>query len=97
MIRRCYTLVITVSAPEKSADAMLIAEGAVLTASCSSCHLSREDAMADISGWSTADLSKALTAYKTDVNGSTVMHRLARGYSDVEIDIIANYIGEPHE
>lgn len=54
-------------------------------------------ALADISDYDEARLAGVLRAYKNDIDGITVMHRLARGYSDDEIRIIAAQLGAPEE
>ena len=70
-----------------------VSEGALLVAACSSCHLSQDGTggMASLKGWTAADMRAALLRYKTEPDGITVMHRLARGYSDAEIELISEY------
>ena len=70
-----------------------VSEGALLVAACSSCHLSQDGTggMAGLTGWTAADMRASLLRYKTEPGGTTVMHRLARGYSDSEIDLISEY------
>lgn len=53
--------------------------------------------MTDISGWTPQALKLSLLDYKTDETGSTVMHRLARGYSEDDIALISEYLGAPRE
>jgi cytochrome c553 len=68
---------------------------AALAAACSGCHAPAEtDAIPSLEGWSAEALAASLTALKAYAGGSTVMHRLARGYSDEEIATIAGYLGE---
>ena len=70
------------------------AEGQALSSACSGCHAIGGSAIADLSSWSKDAISTRMTAYKNDTKGTTVMHRLARGYSTAEIEDIAAYIAE---
>jgi sulfide dehydrogenase cytochrome subunit len=53
--------------------------------------------MPSLSGWTSDDLRASLRDYKTSESGATVMHRLMRGYSDEDIDLIADYIGQDYD
>ena len=64
-----------------------------LAASCSGCHAVSGGAIIDLSDYTAAKLKTALQTYRTDLEGTTVMHRLARGYSEEEIAAIASYLG----
>lgn len=66
---------------------------AALAASCSGCHAGSGEAILDISAYSQSQLSEALLNYRNAGDGTTVMHRLARGYSEAEIAQIAAYLG----
>lgn len=75
---------------------LLAAETATISAlavSCSGCHAASGGAIVDISAYSQSQLSEALLNYRNAGEGSTVMHRLARGYSEAEIAQIAAYLG----
>lgn len=72
---------------------VLAAETVALAASCSGCHAGSGEAILDISAYSQSQLSEALLNYRNAGDGTTVMHRLARGYSEAEIAQIAAYIG----
>ncbi|WP_340692905.1 hypothetical protein [Hyphomonas sp.] len=37
-------------------------------------------------------LSARLAFYKTDADGTTVMHRIARGYSQTQLEAISQYL-----
>jgi cytochrome subunit of sulfide dehydrogenase len=70
--------------------------GEVLALSCSSCHGTDGRSVGiipSINGRSTAYLESALKAFKSGSRYSTVMSRHARGYSDDEIRLIAEYYG----
>ncbi len=65
---------------------------ATLAASCSSCHGPAGSAIPDFGSLGAVALSDRLTSYKYDTTGTTVMHRLARGYSDEQIVMISTYL-----
>ena len=61
-------------------------------ASCSGCHaVSRnvDTAVPGIAGRKSADLSAAMRDFKSGARPATVMGRIARGFSDTEIEAIA--------
>jgi cytochrome c553 len=65
----------------------------VLVMACTGCHSDQSGAIASLNTYDADQLRAALLQYKTDVSGTTVMHRLARGYSDAEIDLISAHLG----
>ncbi len=71
----------------------LPSQGALLAATCSGCHSDQAGAIASLDGYSEPMLIETMLRYKSDVDGTTVMHRLARGYSDEAITAIAAYLG----
>lgn len=73
---------------ERSTDA-----AARLTAACSGCHSAQSGAIASLVGYSEAQMLDRLRTYRDEPDGTTVMHRLARGYSDEEIALISAYLG----
>jgi len=66
----------------------------VLVMACTGCHSDQSGAIASLNAYDSDQLRDALLQYKTDANGTTVMHRLARGYSDAEIDLISAQLGQ---
>lgn len=67
---------------------------AALALACFSCHDSTGrygDAIPALDA-SRAQLRNALLAYKHDLNGTAVMNRISRGFSDDELDRIAAYV-----
>jgi len=68
-------------------------QAALLSASCSGCHMEGGGAIASLAGYDAASLEMRLLSYKTG-DGETVMHRLARSYSDDQIREIAAYLGQ---
>ena len=69
-----------------------ISRAASLAATCSGCHGEAGAAIVALSGYTTDEIVVALMAYKSDTSGSTVMHRLMRGYSDEDITSISHYL-----
>jgi len=63
--------------------------------SCSGCHADEaRPGIPALSGLSSGDLYDSLSSYKRSTDGSTVMHRIARGYSDEELQRLAEHFGE---
>jgi len=63
-----------------------------LSAACSGCHDGPGAALASLEGRSAEDLSGSLATYRAETDGTSVMHRLARGYSHEEIELISAYL-----
>lgn len=71
-----------------------ITQGSMLSNSCAACHGTdgaSPGAIPSIKGKSAKFISEALTAYRDGTLPSTVMGRHAKGYSDEEIRLIAEY------
>jgi len=66
---------------------------------CAGCHSETSTAVVSLDGYGAEALRDSLLRYKAETDGTTVMHRLARGYSDADIELLANYFdqdrGEP--
>lgn len=71
-------------------------ELSAIVASCSGCHADTSKAIPSIDALSIKDLANRLKAYQTE-DGSTVMHRIGRGYTDEEIEQIAQILGSAGE
>ena len=90
---------ISVSRPlqrEHDKRAALNPRGEVLSLSCSSCHGTDGKSVGIIPsfyGRSSEYIELALKAFKSGERPSTVMSRHAKGYSDDEIRLIADYFG----
>ena len=67
---------------------------ALLAASCSGCHAEQvsEDGSTSLYGRNAADIRTELLAFKSGEREGTVMNRIARGYSELEIELLSNYI-----
>ena len=70
---------------------------ALLSLSCSGCHSDQPGAIIPLASHTPATLRDALMQYKSDPDGTTVMHRLARGYTDEEIQLISKRLGNAGE
>jgi cytochrome c553 len=66
---------------------------AVISLACSGCHSDQSGAIASLKNYPSSLMRDRLFNYKTDLDGTTVMHRLARGYSDTDIELISAYLG----
>ena len=65
-----------------------------LAATCANCHGTdgrAEPGMISLAGSNKDDLVKKMQDYKTGRVQATVMHQLAKGYSDAQIVAIAGY------
>lgn len=79
------------AAPDTQLNAL--SHGALLASTCSGCHSEQAGAIASLGGYSERMLIEAMQKYKTETDGTTVMHRLARGYSDDDIAAIGASLG----
>ena len=71
-----------------------VSEGAMLSNSCSACHGTdgkSPGAIPGIYGKSAQFISQSLKDFRSGSRSSTVMGRHAKGYSDNEIKLIADY------
>jgi cytochrome c553 len=71
-------------------------QAALLTASCSGCHGpgGSPGGIAPLDGLSAAELEAKLLVYRNDSKGGSAMHRMARGYTEQQIAIIAGALGD---
>jgi len=68
-----------------------------LALSCAACHGTdgkSPGAIPTIAGRSAKDIKDALVGFKAGTRPSTVMTRLAKGYTDPEIDALAAYFSK---
>ena len=83
---------LVIAAPRPSAAEEL--KGEALADACTSCHgiggRSR-GAIPSINGLSKAAFIQALRAYRAQTKSATIMNRIARAYSDADIDALADY------
>ena len=79
--------------PEKKLQA------ASLAATCANCHGTngvgvQGSAVTGLANLSVDYIKTNMIWFKTGQRPATVMHQLAKGYTDEQIDIIANYLGK---
>ena len=87
-------LSLTLLIPSSTVYAANISQGAMLSNSCSACHGTdgkSPGAIPSIYGKSARFINKALTEFRSGHRASTVMGKHAKGYSDKEIKLIADY------
>ena len=71
-------------------------QAASLAASCTGCHGTQGRAVAGsavpgLAGQPAATLTEQLKAFKSGARTATVMHQIAKGYNDAQIDQLAAY------
>ena len=66
-----------------------------LAATCANCHgpqgRSTTSAVASLAGRPKGEIISAMQAFKSGAKPATVMHQLAKGYNDTQIEQIAAY------
>lgn len=67
-----------------------------LAATCASCHGTdgravEGSAVPGLAGMNAAYFSEQMKAFKSGARAATVMHQLAKGYNDAQIDALAGY------
>ncbi len=65
-----------------------------MAAACSNCHGTQgvaQDGMETLAGQKQEDLTKKMMDFKTGKKPATVMHQLAKGFSDEQIQQLAAY------
>ena len=70
------------------------ASGASIGYTCMGCHGDMgvsQGAIPSLAGRSASETTKALNAFKDGSRPSTIMNRIAKGYSADEIEAVANY------
>jgi sulfide dehydrogenase cytochrome subunit len=73
-------------------------QGASLAASCAGCHGTEGRAIAGssvpgLAGQPAPYIVDQMKAFKSGVRTATVMHQIAKGYSDAQIEQMAAYFG----
>ncbi len=82
-------------APAAAQDAKALQQKA-LAATCANCHGTQGQAVPNaavpgLAGLPAAYVVEQMKAFKAGTRPATVMHQLARGYSDAQIEAIAAY------
>ncbi|HRK57157.1 MAG TPA: c-type cytochrome [Burkholderiaceae bacterium] len=68
--------------------------GAYLAASCTNCHGSNgvaQGAMPSLAGMESAFIAEQMRLFRDGLRPSTVMQQIAKGYSDAQINAMADY------
>ena len=81
------------ASPALSADPNLARN---LAATCANCHGTNgqavpDGAMARLVGLSKADLLQRLNEYRNGQRPGTIMHQIAKGYTEAQLELIAGY------
>jgi cytochrome c553 len=66
----------------------------MLASVCSGCHAAdaSAEALVNLQGYSAARIETLMLGYKNEPDGPSAMHRIARGYTDRQIGLIAEYL-----
>jgi len=70
------------------------AGGAIIAAQCNGCHGFEgvsKGVVPSLKGKPAVYLSESMKEFKSDKRRGTIMNRIAKGYSDVELDNVAKY------
>ena len=90
----CVFFVVSLFLISLSVNAEPITKGAMLSITCAGCHGTdgrSNGAIPSIAGKSSDYLNKSMLDFRDDKRPSSVMKRHAKGYSDEEIKLIADY------
>ena len=77
--------------------ATITGDGVAITMACGGCHSPQSEAMVDLTDYGADPMRQALMRYRSETDGTTVMHRLARGYSDADVELLVEHydVGAP--
>ncbi len=89
-MRWIFVLMLALASPMAAAD------GARLYATCAACHGTSGTAagggLPPLAGQSKDALVASMRAFKAGTRPATIMHQIAKGYSDAQIEEIAAYL-----
>lgn len=73
-----------------------LTQAASLASVCSGCHGfdAKKQGIVSLKGYSAERLSILFRGYKNDSDSRTAMHRMARGYTDEQIEQISMYLAD---
>ena len=86
-----FVLVVVASTPVVAQDA---SHGRLLAANCANCHGTdgrSQGGMPSLAGQPKSYLVTQLKEFKAGQRPATIMHQLAKGYTDAELDALATY------
>ena len=84
---------LALTAGQAQADDTLLARN--LAATCANCHGSNGQAVGEsrpLAGMPAAKIVAAVADFKSGAQPATVMHQIAKGYTDEQIRLIAGYL-----
>jgi sulfide dehydrogenase cytochrome subunit len=92
-------MLLTTGANAKDTSPEKTLQAASLAATCASCHGTNGQgiegsAVTGLANLSAEYIKTNMIWFKTGQRPATVMHQLSKGYTDEQIDIIANYLGK---
>ncbi len=89
-------LVVALGASAAHASDAPTSAAAMLAASCSGCHAGAgvDTSIPKLEGRAPEEIRDLMIAFQSDEE-ATLMNRIARGYTDEEIETIAAYLGTP--
>ncbi len=87
----CLTLSAWAQAQAQSPSAMQARSWAAGCANCHGTNGHAEPVMVSLAGMNKDDMVKTMLDFKSGRRPATVMHQLAKGYSDVQIQAIASF------
>lgn len=67
----------------------------ILAASCSSCHAGTSTRLPTLENLDRTRIAEALRAFRSGTREGTLMQRIARGYTDEEVELLAEALGRP--
>ena len=89
----CLLLLGLFAAPVSAAERL--DAGMRLAATCANCHgtngVAAGTEFASLAGWPKRDTLAAMQDFRSGKRTATVMHQLAKGYSDDELNLLADY------
>ena len=86
-----FVLVVVASTPVVAQDA---SHGRLLASNCANCHGTdgrSQGGMPSLAGQPKSYLVTQLKEFKAGQRPATIMHQLAKGYTDAELDALATY------
>ncbi|MBN4080068.1 c-type cytochrome [Beggiatoa alba] len=92
-----FTLLFIFSGLTNFAQANELSQGAMLSNTCAACHGPDGNSSSEIpsiGSLSATYIETSLKAFRSGMRASTVMGRHAKGYSDAEIKLIADYFSK---
>lgn len=92
LLAACGSVPVAPAIDETVAALPSLDRAATLSLACSGCHSVAGGAIPPLEGRPAASIRQSLLDYKTETDGTTVMHRMMRGYSDADIDAISAYL-----